>query len=187
MDVNGFFQRQCVFDVHAGHDVLPFPCLPGGSFGVFSTDGSTLHLLSPSSASLEGVLRREGRPLDQADALAMARFASVFYSRGSSWHAVLEDAEHLLRFGEDDPWAGGGYELRPHVWDAVRDRLSPPVISRDAGGGWTLEFVTLYGWMHECQELGRERLHLSPTFDVRREPREVLSQTTFARTPMILY
>jgi hypothetical protein len=183
---SAFFRKHVLFRVSGEWGLLPFAALPGGSYGVFATDGLELILLSPGDRSLDGLLRSEARPLDEAPAAEFAQFvADVRLSRGMALrHTVVADSEALRSFG---PAAlGGEYVVNERELLRVKDQMIPPRIERSAGG-WRMTFTTTYGWMHEQQELGIETIGFASDFSVTFGRRRVLSKRIFTRTPAIRY
>lgn len=179
------FQKQVVFAAMGGRDLLPWPCPPNGTFGYLAYDGATLWLLSPSTEAVEAVLRHEGRPLDGANAVTLADFiCAIAFRPGSDGHTIIESAEEIEHFS----WDGlDDYQVEPEEFEHCRPEIRAPRLAVEPTHGWRLEFTSVYGWMHEKQELGQEEISISADYHITRKPRRVLSSHIFCRTPMALY
>jgi hypothetical protein len=181
------FSEQRIFYVVVRRlDALPLPALPGGTLGYFAYDGRTLRLLSPSLNSVGQALRREGVPLDALRSGPLARFicAVALHHRDATGHDLVTSADELARWGgELVP-----YRLNDREYSRVAASIVPPsVVRNDGDSGWRITFTTLFGWMHQKQELGVETLDASNEFELTRRPRRVLSKHVFKQTPAVIY
>lgn len=182
----GFFKTQRVFIAYGETDLLPHRCLPNGSLGYFAFDGRVVRMIGRSLPSLSKLFAAERRPLQEADPVPLAQFiCDVALPRDGSGHSVVAAVEDIEQFGRSDSF-GGDYRVNRVKLDRVRDLIEPPAVLPHERG-WTLRFTTLYGWMHEKQELGVERLEVSPMFEFQRSDRQVLARGIFAGTPSVIY
>ena len=78
------------------------------------------------------------------------------------------------------------YEVDPAEWQAVSTDIVPFRFTGDAERGWELEFTSLFGWMHECNQLVRHRHVIAPDFEVTLNS-TLLSKRIFRRVPSIIY
>lgn len=184
----GFFRKHGVFRVYVRDWFLEHPVLPGrGSFGLFSHDGERLRYLSASDpGGLEETLRAEARPLGEADPGALGSlFCEALLDRHARSHHLIRNERQLLGYGhEGTPFV---YRVDRREIDRVAGRIRAPAITGGAAGGWRLEFTTVYGRLHEKQDLGAERFDIDGHFRINRKERQVLSRRIFARTPDVLY
>jgi hypothetical protein len=72
-------------------------------------------------------------------------------------------------------------------WSRVQARFEKPTIVGDRSLGWLLSFTSIWGWMHDVQELGVERWEISGDYKLIRPKRDVLTKKIFSRTPAVLY
>jgi hypothetical protein len=189
----GFFRRHGLFSAIASRDVLPFPALPSGSWGIFATDErQNLRLLKPDDDSVSALLLAEARPLDEAAPHDLAQvICDIWLRRATYRHSVVTDSAALENFGD------GAYAVDRAELAKVAPAFRPPSIQVVATVGdtyressnahWRLEFTTAYGWMHDQQELGVETIDVSSRFSLSRSKRRVLSKRIFARTPNVRY
>ncbi len=187
-DDGGFLQRSCVFQVFARDHLLEGTVLPsGGSFGSFSLGEAGLRYLSRQQANVEAMLREEGRALDECAPTVLASLvAEVLGRERNRSHDVLPSAEHLATYEGASASFGGGYAVHAREFERVRKRIAAPVLTGHRGAGWSLEFCTVFGWMHDKQGLIHHRYRFSPEFRIAHET-EVLSRRIFERTPSVRY
>lgn len=61
------------------------------------------------------------------------------------------------------------------------------MLERVPGGGWQLSFVSVWGWTHDLQNLGIERVSIGDTFKLEAAERVVLSKRIFRSVPALGY
>lgn len=183
-----FFVEHRVFSVSGERELLPFSALPSGSWGLFSIGPEGIERLGPRDGSLTRLLRAEGRPLHEGDSLGLVRLiCRLELSENVSDHTIVRGEDHLRHFGPaSEPWLG--YEVDEAQLRRARARLRPLSIEPLADeGGWSVQFTSVYGWMHEKEELGLESLLVSPDYVITRQERIVISQRIFSKTPSFMY
>lgn len=181
-----FIRRQLLFTVLGEMGLFPYRALPSRSWGIFAADGGELFLLEPEPSSLSALLAREGRPLDEGDPTDLAQLFCLILLSGahSSGHDVVQSPNHLRAY----TWNGlEGYRVNEASLQSVANQIVPPSIRGTVHEGWTLEFATVAGWMHETNELGIERFAIAPDFNVSRSARRILHNRIFSETPHIMY
>jgi hypothetical protein len=181
-----FFRRHVLFTVSGPRDVLPVPALPSGSWATFAFDGAELTLLSPEDDSFARVLRREARPLDEADSAELAQLICDFGLPRPRLHrhVVLRAAADLETFTLGRL---GGYEVDRRELARARPSIEPPTVAALDEGGWSIAFTTVLGWMHELDDLGVESIWVEPDFSLNVGARRVLSARIFKRLPGLRY
>jgi hypothetical protein len=194
-DDKGFFVRSCVFEVTAAPGLLEGHHLPhGGSFGLFALTSPGLSAMAPRDFSyltrhpeaVEELLRREARPIDQADALMLATLMSeTLDRRGNSSGIVLQSADDLVRFRQGTHLEQH-YELDAREWERVRARVEPPVIMLEGPSRWRLEYCSVFGWMDDKDRLSRHRVTIDAEYHIEIGA-AVLSKKVFRRTPALRY
>src|SRR5579863_3658996 len=99
-DDGGFFARSCVFFAYAPAGLLEGHSLPSGrSFGLFALSGEGVSYLTRNRDAVEAMLRREARPLEEGDALVLARFFTEALDRkGNDAGDVLPAADTLSSY-----------------------------------------------------------------------------------------
>jgi hypothetical protein len=88
-------------------------------------------------------------------------------------------------YGGDDPM--GRYVVNDREFDRVCDDIVQPMILTRPEGGWQIMFTSLFGWMHELQDLGIELIDISLDFHIVARRRKQLSKQIFSLTPCVLY
>jgi hypothetical protein len=180
-----FFRAHTIFRVSGERDLFPFPTLPAGSFGLLATNGSSITLLHPLDDSLQELFRAEQRPLNEAAPQSLAQFiCDVRFSSRCARHAVLANAEALRTFPSRER---SGYLLDSREWARVCNDIAPPAVQTRADGSSRLTFTSLFGWMHELQNLGTEQLDISRDFRIVRRDRRTLSDRIFSSVPHVRY
>jgi hypothetical protein len=161
--------------------ILEHKMLPGGgSCGNFATDGtSILYLGDGKQKKLEDLLRREGLQFDRVEALPVAElFAALLLAHHNISYAVVTSAAEVSR--------RGCCVINEAERPKYESRIRPPRVTGDAGAGWSVEFYTLSGWMHERQALTRHLIQISPQYELA-STEEVISTRVFSRTLGIVY
>jgi hypothetical protein len=183
---SAFFRRHVLFTVHGSRGVLPSPALPAGSWGTFAFDGAELALLSPDDGSFTRLLRREARPLDEAEPVELAQLVcDLGLPRPPTHrHVVLRAAAELESFTLGRLT---GYEVDRRELARARPFIDPPSIVALDEGGWSIAFTTVLGWMHELDDLGVESIWVEPDFTLNIGARRVLSERIFKRLPGVIY
>jgi hypothetical protein len=183
---SAFFRRHVLFTVSGSRGVLPFPALPAGSWATFAFDGAELALLSPGDDSFARLLRREARPLEEAEPAELAQLVCDFAlpRPPTHRHVVLRAAADLETFTLDRL---GGYEVDRRELARARPAIEPPSVTALDEGGWSIAFTTVLGWMHELDDLGLEAIWVEPDFSLNVGPRRVLSARIFKRLPGLRY
>jgi hypothetical protein len=181
-----FFIVHSVFSVFGERGLLPLPALPGGSWGLFVTNGRRMWLLRPHDYSLYHLFRAEGRPLHEADPVSMAQFiCDVLFTSGGKRHVVVADAGAVRRYRGETSL--DEYVVNDRELDRVSDEVAQPSIQNQADGGWRLTFASLLGWMHDLQDLGNEQIDISRDFRIVACRRTCLSKRVFRSVPSVDY
>ena len=182
----GFIRRQTLFSIDAEPGLLPYPKLPGGSWGLFAIHNQELYLLEPSTESLSALLAREGASLDQAEPGDLAKLICLILLNGrdARQHDLVQSSDQLrcYRWGELTE-----YRIDESALQSVAGAIVAPSLRGSATQGWGLEFVTVEGWMHEKIQLRVERYAISPAFQITRLARAVLHERIFSETPSVQY
>ncbi len=173
----GYFQRQRVVRVLAGEGALP---VVAGELtqGLCVVDGAEVHVLSPADGSLSAALIREARPLEAAhDLLAFARFVvEARLVTGTARQVVLAGPQELASWRARD-----GRRVDEGVCERLAERVEPPALEGDEATGWELRCATLAGWQDDTDELGLERVLVSPDRQVFFPSRTVLARGVLVR------
>jgi hypothetical protein len=109
----------------------------------------------------------------------------VRFCSGGKHHVVVADSEAVQTYGGDDPM--GRYVVNDREFDRVCDDIVQPMILTRPEGGWQIMFTSLFGWMHELQDLGIELIDISLDFHIVARRRKQLSKQIFSLTPCVLY
>jgi hypothetical protein len=189
LEDHGFFRRTCVFHVFARGVRLEAAVVPSRqtTFGLFSLSPTGLRYLQHRQDNVEELLREEGRALDECAPTVLASLVADAFGRDlNSSHDVLASSEFLMRYQRERGTSGGGYELNPREWDRVHTRVTAPLLMGDSGSGWRLRFCTVFGWMHDKQQLIHHDYGFAADFRIQHRE-EVLSRRIFKRTPHARY
>jgi hypothetical protein len=184
----GFFRRSCLFRAFAKDNYLAGTVLPsGGSYGLFAFSEAGLQYLNERQDLLEELFRRDSRPLEEFSPNALARlFVESVGLKDWNSHDVLDSPEGLREYRGGPAAFGGGYHLDTDEWARVGTRFVSPMLSGDSRAGWTLEFCTVYGAMHEKHELLRHCVGFTTDFRVQHTSTN-LSKRIFKQVPMVRY
>ncbi len=143
-------------------------------------------MLHPDVRSTASLLARERRPLHEGDPADLARlFCLVLLEKpDATCHAMVQSGDELrcFRRGEME-----GYVVDDAALRGVEDQILPASVRGNATEGWTLEFTTVCGWMHDMKELGIETYAISPEFVVTPSPRRILHRRIFRDVPHVMY
>lgn len=181
-----FFVRHSIFTVLAEYGLLPFTALPTGSWGYFASTGESIILIRPSDDSLPSLLRCEARDLCEGDPRWMGQFlCDIQFSPNCLNHVVVANADAISTFAQNVP--DGGYVLDEGEFERTRHSIPAPHICKTQAGGWRLTFASLYGWMHDVQELGVEQIEISSDYRISGRGRTKLSRRMFLEVPYIRY
>jgi len=178
--------RQTLVAFGGEDGLLPYPALPGGSWGIFAIHNQELYLPEPSTESLSALLAREGTSLDDADPEDLAELICLILRNGPGdrQHDLVRSPDQLRCYR----WEGlDGYRVDESTLQSVAKAIVAPSLRGSATQGWNLESVTVEGWMHQKDHLGVERYEISPAFNVARLTRVVLHERNFTETPSVIY
>ena len=177
---SSFFRRQRIIEITSARYELEAGVLPfGGSFGLFSFDGEQLLCLNRQVENLQRLFEREQRPIDEADPSDLAQLVAEAAGRRVNNAHKLVTADALEQLESD------GYELDRSELARIRTAIVPASVSSDADG-WVLRFTTVWGWMHELQEVFSWQVGFSRSFQLDVQQRS-LSKRIFVRVPLIQY
>lgn len=185
LEDEGFFRNCCVFWVTARERILEGSLMPlGGTYGLFALGASGLSYLHHRKENLESLFREEGRSLEECPPLVLASLlAEALGRKCNSSHDVLRSAEHLAKYNEGTLEA---CKVNSRELERVRPSLMPPMVVGNAKTGWKVEFVSVFGWMHEKQTLMHHRYRFDPDFRIEQE-HQILSRKIFKSVPGIMY
>jgi hypothetical protein len=159
----------------------------GGSYGLFVLGEPGLQYLNGRHDLLEDLFRRDFRPLDEGSPNALARLlVESIGLDGWNSHAVLDSPEGLRGYNGGPAVFGGGYHLDTDEWARVASSLVSPSVSGDSRTGWTLEFCTVYGAMHDKNHLVHHRFGFTTDFRIQHVSTS-LSERIFKQVPMVKY
>jgi hypothetical protein len=129
--------------------------------------------------SLESLSRAEGAQLDKVAPGAAAEMLSrLLLDQRNTFYTVLTSAADIPKRGccEIDVTERPKYE----------GKIRPPGVTGGNKSGWSVEFYTLSGWMHETQELTRHVIEVSAQYEITRRE-EILSMHVFSKLWGIVY
>jgi hypothetical protein len=183
VDDAGFFQTHVVLRVRVEGSFLEWHPLPSlSSIGLFAWDGMRLRYLNRKHPeNFELVLRAEGRPLHEAEPYALAAIVTeALLAVGNDRHVVLRTPDDI----ETALWVT--YELNAAEFGRISQLIRPPVLAADSGAGWSLQFWSLHGWMHEKRTLSWHEYTFSPTYSIAHRQRTV-STSVFSTIVGVIY
>jgi hypothetical protein len=185
-DDKGFFRKQKLLLITVSYIFLEARIHSGHrSIGLFALDGTKLTYLNgtQSAANLSAVLKRENRPLYEADPQMLARlFATTILRQNNDRIDVVQSYEDVLAF--DRPNAAKSNERlgRMHAerlyyptvekgeLEKCRANLFKPQISNQTSGGWECRFIGVRGFTHTIRvpfALVQYDILISPTFEIK--------------------
>ena len=185
-----FFRRQKVFLVIIDKLYLERRIMSGNrSNGLFALDGNKLIYLNGADSALKvsKVLRRENRPLSDADPEMLAiLFATTILRQNNDRVDVVQSPDELSK--QDRPNAPminkrlkeKGSErtyattLEKGEFEKCKDKLFKPQLSYDPKSGWLCKFVGMRGFLHTIRTpfaLVEYHIFVSPNFDIKVEER----------------
>jgi len=134
--------------------------VPGRTrLGLFAFGPGGYRYLSRRRSEVEALLDADARPIDDYSPSLLAQFfLDTLANLGPYTHALIVSPAQIsagAAFQGFDPRG-----LDRHEWERCKHLVTAPTCSGDEHRGWTLEFFTLYGWMHDKRTLCRLRYRI---------------------------
>jgi|GEM_PF-2891993 len=156
----GPFSESCLFWAWATGVSLEQTVVPGRTrLGLFAFGPGGYRYLSRRRSEVEALLDADARPIDDYSPTLLAQFfLDTLANLGPYTHALIVSPAQIsagAAFQGFDPRG-----LDRHEWERCKHLVTAPTCTGDEHRGWTLEFFTLYGWMHDKRTLCRLRYRI---------------------------
>ena len=162
------------------------PSLPGGSYMYFAFDRANIDTpfleLTPRSSALDRILAANWNVLPNLSPVQLADFILTMNTVGTEYHEVLADMAELDKQSRRDQ----GFVLND---DAHCLMINSPFTTstETTPDGILIHALTLFGWMHEKQNLGVTSITVTRGGDLHFGDRQTICEPVFRDTPDIWY
>ena len=163
------------------------PSLPSSSYMYFAfnrvNDGAPFVELTPRTSALNTLLAAHWDVLPNLSPVQLADFILTMNTVGTVYHEVLADMTEIDKQSRRDE----GFVLND---DARRLMIDSPftTTSLDAtSNGISIHALTLFGWMHEKQNLGVTDITIARGGDLQIGDRQTMCDPVFRDMPDIWY
>jgi hypothetical protein len=188
--IGPFLREHRIFETCCEFRRLEYFMLPSGiSCGLFVTDGKKIqYLFGDRRKVLADIFKTESIQLQKMDSMAVAEFLSeVLLTNRNASASILHSKDDIFKMTDAKyKKVGLDYVLNESERYKYEDQIAPPRVTGNSKAGWSIEFYTLFGWMHETQTVSHHTVNVSPNYEIT-DDKEVLSDRVFSKLPNILY